>query len=74
MSLSLLNPPKDTSQHTFMGRFMHFQRVVDPRMFFASSAQLKEAIKHLEDTRKQEDSNGGPLRVSKSEYDRVSRA
>ena len=43
-------------------------------MFFASSAQLKEAIKHLEDTRKQEESNGGPLRVSKSEYDRVSRA
>jgi hypothetical protein len=57
-----------------MGRFMHFQRVVDPRMFFASSTQLKEAIKHLEDTRKQEESNGGPLRVSKSEYDRVSRA
>jgi hypothetical protein len=57
-----------------MGRFMHFQRVVDPRMFFVSSSQLKEAIKHLEDIRKQEDSNGGPLRVIKSEYDRVSRA
>lgn len=53
---------------------MHFQRVVDPRMFFVSSSQLKEAIKHLEDIRKQEDSNGGPLRVIKSEYDRVSRA
>ena len=43
-------------------------------MFFASSTQLHEAKKLLEETRKQEESNGCPLRVSKSEYDRVSKA
>ncbi len=30
-------------QTTYFGRFMHFQRVVDPRNFFATRAQLEEA-------------------------------
>jgi len=31
-------PMKDSSQSTFVGRFMHFQKVVDPRNFLVTKA------------------------------------
>jgi len=73
MEYSILNPPKDTSQHTFMGRFMHFQRVVDPRNFFMTSSQLKEAITYLENIRQRERENRGPLLVKRSEHEKITK-
>lgn len=53
-----------TQPSTYFGRFMHFQRVVDPRNFFNTRKDLEKAMALVSAKRREEDLLGRPLLLS----------
>lgn len=65
--------PQQSQTSSFFSRFMHFQRVVDPRNFMITSAQLKEAQAHIAALKQKEVATGRALLLSKGEYAQLQR-
>ncbi|CDW88434.1 sideroflexin [Stylonychia lemnae] len=62
-------------QSTFYGRFMHFQRVVDPRNFFITKERIQQSKQMVENSRKQQAAqNNKPLLLSSQDYSQLARA
>lgn len=62
-------------QTTLYGRFMHFQRVVNPVNFFLTSSQIQQAKALVLKAKAQEESQGGrPLLLNKKDYSELVKA
>lgn len=62
-------------QSTLYGRFMHFQRVVNPVNFFLTSSQIHQAKALVQKAKAQEESQmGRPLLLTQRDYSELVKA